>query len=453
MVPGQRAEDNGHMAGRPGELLAALLRPEPRRMPSGWALALDAALAVGATAVAVFEVVDHTGQVALAKGGGPAWTVEPHIGLAVFAVTVLTALPLAARRIYPISALLVIIAAISWITYGDLSERLSIVAGGALPPGLARLVRDGGLVVHHVPMPSIAFGTAVFAAYSAVAHSRHRYLAIAVVAAVTLGVTAAYGNTLPQFPERFTALLAITPAVAAALGIRELRRRLRDSTARLRRATQEYEAATVRAIEAERARIAGELHDVVTHNVSVMVVQAGAARMAVASSPDEATDALRAVETSGRAAIAELRNLLGVLSPAGTDVALRPQPGLGELDELISRLAAAGLSVDLSVQGTPRPLPPGADLAAYRVVQEALTNVLRHAGRAATSVMVHWGEKLVITVSNTGGPAHRLSAEQPGRGLLGLRERLSLYGGELDAGPRPGGGWQVRAVMPVGVVA
>jgi signal transduction histidine kinase len=209
----------------------------------------------------------------------------------------------------------------------------------------------------------------------------------------------------------------------------------------------------VRAIEAERARIAGELHDVVTHNVSVMVVQAGAARVAVASSPDEATDALRAVEASGRTAIAELRNLLGVLSPPGQGIALRPQPGLGELQELISRVSAAGLSVDLNVEGTPRPLPPGADLAAYRVVQESLTNVLRHAGRPATSVIVHWGEKLVITVNNTGGTTLRIDTEQPGRGLLGLRERLSLYGGKLEAGPRPGGGWQVRAVMPVGIAA
>jgi signal transduction histidine kinase len=184
-----------------------------------------------------------------------------------------------------------------------------------------------------------------------------------------------------------------------------------------------------------------------------MVVQAGAARLAVASSPDEATDALRAVEASGRTAIAELRSLLGVLSPPGDHAELRPQPGLGELDELISRVTAAGLSVDLLVQGTPQSLPPGADLAAYRVVQEALTNVLRHAGRAAASVIVHWGEDLVITVSNTGGPALRVGAAQPGRGLLGLQERLSLYGGELDAGPQPGGGWQVRAVMPVGVAA
>jgi signal transduction histidine kinase len=427
------------MAGRAGDFFAALVRAEPRRMPSGWALATDAALGVGAAAFAVLEVTSR----------GPSL-----VGLVAAA---LTALPLAARRLYPISALLTIVAAISWLRFGD--------AGAPYPyPGLPGL--HVFFAADHMPMPAIAFGTAVFAAYSAVAHSRYRYLAIGVVAFITLAVTATFGNTLPNFPDRLTALLAITPVVVAALGIRELRRRLTDSASRLRRTTEEYEAATVRAIEAERARIAGELHDVVTHNVSVMVVQAGAARLAVTRSPEEATEALRSVEASGRTAIAELRNLLGVLRPPGADVALRPQPGLGELEELIRRVSAAGLSVDLLVDGTPQPLPPGADLAAYRVVQEALTNVLRHAGKAATSVMVHWGEQLVITVSNTGGPALRLGtagasggpflrvgSEPPGRGLLGLQERLSLYGGELDAGPRPGGGWQVRAVMPVGVAA
>jgi signal transduction histidine kinase len=110
--------------------------------------------------------------------------------------------------------------------------------------------------------------------------------------------------------------------------------------------------------------------------------------------------------------------------------------------------------VQLHVSGMPRPLPPGADLAAYRVIQEALTNVLRHAGQAATSVSVEWGDKLVIAVSDNGnGCGTGAGAGAPGRGLLGLRERLSLYGGQLDAGPRPGGGWQVRAVMPTGLVA
>ena len=299
-------------------------------------------------------------------------------------------------------------------------------------------------------MPPVAFATAVFAAYSAMVHSRYRNLAIGAVLVITLAATATFADTLPRFPGRLTALFAIIPAVAAGLGIRELRRRLNDSAARLRRATEEHEAATRRALEAERARIAGELHDVVTHNVSVMVVQAGAARTVLASSPAEAEQALLAVEAGGRTAMAELRNLLGLLSPSGDDeVALRPQPGLGELDTLIGRVSAAGLPVQLQVSGTPRPLPPGADLAAYRVVQEALTNVLRHAGQAATSVIVRWGDKLVITVSDNGCGAN--GGGVPGRGLLGLRERLSLYGGQLDAGPRPGGGWQVRAVMPTGL--
>ncbi len=423
------------MAGRPRGLLAALRQAEPRRTPSGWALVLDAGLAAGAAAFAVVEVVT-----------------AGHASPMAVVVVALTGLPLAARRLYPISALLVIIAAICYLKFGF------------GPPQTVVLAPHIFMVVDDVPVPAITFCTAIFAAYSAVAHSRHRYRAIAVVAAITLAVTATFGNTLPQFPHQLTALIVMVPAVAVALGVRQLRRRLSDSAARLRRTTEEYEAATVRAIEAERARIAGELHDVVTHNVSVMVVQAGAARMALVGSPDEAADALRSVEASGRTAIGELRNLLGVLSPRGAKVELRPQPGLGELEELISRVSGAGLSVDLEVQGTPRPLPPGADLAAYRVVQEALTNVLRHASRAAASVVVHWGEKLVITVSNTGGPRLGVGAvagpwpagagtEQPGRGLLGLRERLSLYGGELDAGPRPGGGWQVRAVMPVGVAA
>jgi signal transduction histidine kinase len=273
----------------------------------------------------------------------------------------------------------------------------------------------------------------------------------------------------------------------AALRIRELRRRLADSTARLSRAAADAEAATQRALAAERARIASELHDVVTHNVSVMIVQAGAARKIMASSPGDAEDSLLAVEATGRDAMAELRNLLGLLSPAADGreggpgatspgavasaadrglrstaagsrpgsgaAALRPQPGLGELNALIGRVSATGLAVELQVSGEPRPLSPGADLAAYRVVQEGLTNVLRHAGRATATVGVEWGDELVITVCDDGGGSGPMSIGgngTPGRGLLGLRERLALYGGELAAGPRPGGGWQVRAVMPAG---
>jgi signal transduction histidine kinase len=265
----------------------------------------------------------------------------------------------------------------------------------------------------------------------------------------------------------------------AGIGIRVLRRRLADSTARLRRAAEEAKVATEQALTAERARIASELHDVVTHNVSVMIVQAGAARKILASSPADAEDALLAVEATGREAMTELRNLLGLLSPAadGTDqppaadphcpagrsrapgknaapATLLPQPGLGELDALIGRVRAAGLRVTLTVTGTARALPSGADLAAYRVVQEGLTNVLRHAGQASASVAAHWGDLLELTVTDDGqgtGQAGQddVRGEGHGRGLLGLRERLALYGGELEAGPRPDGGWRMRAVLPL----
>jgi signal transduction histidine kinase len=420
MPCGPGDDDNGPMAGHAGELLAFLRRAGPRSTPSGWALALDAAVAVGAAAGAVFEVAQRTTQdhVLIPRVAIVTQTVSVHPAPAALVAAALTALPLAVRRLYPITAWLVIVAAI--------------------------------VALRHDQAPPVAFATAVFAAYSAMVHSRYRNLAIGAVLIVTLAVTATFADTLPRFPGRLTALFAIVPATVAGLGIRELRRRLRDSAARLRRATEEHEAATRRAIDAERARIASELHDVVTHNVSVMVVQAGAARSVLASSPAEAEQALLAVEAGGRTAMTELRNLLGLLSPSGDEGALRPQPGLGELDTLIGRVSAAGLPVQLQVSGTPRLLPPGADLAAYRVVQEALTNVLRHAGQAATSVVVRWGEQLVITVSDNGCGA---SSGVPGRGLLGLAERLSLYGGELDAGPRPGGGWQVRAVVPTGLAA
>ena len=407
------------MAVRPGELLAFFRRAEPRRAPSAWALALDAAVAVGAAAAAVvFEVPEGTRPDRKIIPGGVivGQAVATHPAATVFVAAALTALPLALRRLYPITVWLVIVAAI--------------------------------VALRHGQAPPIAFATAVFAAYSAMVHSRYRNLAVAAVLVITLGATATFADTLPRFPGRFTALFAIVPAAAAGLGMRELRRRLRDAATRLRRATEEHEAATRRALEAERARIAGELHDVVTHNVSVMVVQAGAARTVLASSPAEAEQALLAVEAGGRAAMAELRHLLGLLSPSGDQAALHPQPGLGELDTLIGRVSAAGLPVQLRVSGAPRPLPAGADLAAYRIVQEALTNVLRHAGQPATSVMVRWGEQLVITVSDNGCGT---DGGVPGRGLLGLRERVSLYGGDLDAGPQPGGGWQVRAVMPTGL--
>jgi signal transduction histidine kinase len=290
-------------------------------------------------------------------------------------------------------------------------------------------------------------------------------------------VTAIYSDTTIPQPGRFTALFILVPVVLVGNAVRRWRHQAGDSQERLERAEAEYRAATVRALAAERTRIAGELHDVVTHNVSVMVVQAGAARRVLAGSPDDARAALLAVEASGRTALVELQHLLGLLSPVEgmqpesgprelAAAPLQPQPGLVHLRSLVDRVTGAGLPVELTVTGEPRLLPPGLDLAAYRVVQEALTNAIKHAGQAAAVVRLDYREDaLVVDVSDDGGrenrPDRKASSARTtqagvaggGRGLLGLHERLSLYGGQFDAGPRPAGGWRVTATLPDAAVA
>jgi len=299
-------------------------------------------------------------------------------------------------------------------------------------------------------------------------HMGRQELVLVLAAATALTTAAVVAALLPggYITRDADAVFAVLLAATAGAGSREVMQRLGESADRLRRAADEHEAATGRALEAERARIAAELHDVVTHHVIVMVVQAGAARAVLAAVPGgepsgtaDAIGALHAIEDSGRTAIAELRTMLGLLSPATRgdpdgrtgkgSVARAPQPGVADLDDLVARVSAAGLPVELSVTGTPRPLPPGAGLTAYRVVQESLTNVIRHGGKQTrASVRLDWGANLVITVSDAGGGQDREpSVWTAGLGLLGLQQRLALYGGELAAGPRPGGGWQVRAEL------
>ncbi|NUT37767.1 MAG: sensor histidine kinase [Hamadaea sp.] len=239
---------------------------------------------------------------------------------------------------------------------------------------------------------------------------------------------------------------------------------------RVRLLDEAGKAAVGAAVSAERDRIARELHDIVSHNVSLMIIQAGAARQVVGGAPQDATDALLAVESSGREAMTELRALLGLLRPGGDgDDDLTPQPGMSRLDELVDRVAFAGLPVELRVEGEPRPLPPGIDLTAYRVIQEALTNALKHAPGARAEVHVRYTDRhLRLEVLNTGPsvltesepPYPALSpapqpqpppepAEDQGRGLLGLRERVAAFGGSLDARRRLGGGFRVRARIPL----
>jgi signal transduction histidine kinase len=202
------------------------------------------------------------------------------------------------------------------------------------------------------------------------------------------------------------------------------------------------------AVVEERTRIARELHDVVAHAISVIVLQARGARHSLDAEPGEAREALDAIEQTATQALREMRRLLGMLRADGEDVALAPQPSLSQLDTLVAHVRDAGLPVDVRVEGTPRELAPGVDLSAYRIVQEALTNALKHAGPARARVLVRYGrDALELEVADTG--AGGANGAGTGHGLAGMRERVAVFGGELETGPRVEGGFAVRARLPL----
>jgi signal transduction histidine kinase len=226
---------------------------------------------------------------------------------------------------------------------------------------------------------------------------------------------------------------------------RERERTLERLTVDLEREREEKARA---AVAEERVRIARELHDVVAHAISVIVLQARGARRSLATDPEETREALDMIEATGSEALAEMRRLLGMLRTHDEDVALAPQPSLRYLDALAAQVCEAGLPVELSVEGEPIELPPGVDLSAYRIVQEALTNALKHAGPTSARVVVRYGkDDLELEIADTGAGAAASDGE--GHGLVGMRERVSLYGGRLEAGPRDGGGFAVRARLPL----
>jgi signal transduction histidine kinase len=234
----------------------------------------------------------------------------------------------------------------------------------------------------------------------------------------------------------------------------ERTRRTIELEERAERLERERETEARTAVAEERARIAREMHDVVAHSLSVMVVQAEAAEAMIDADPERARRPLRAVQETGRGALAELRRMLGVLREMAEEgPALAPQPGLAGLDALVEQVRAAGLPVTVRIEGEPRPLPPGIDLSAYRIVQEGLTNALKHAGPARAEVLVAYGgDELALRVSDD-GRGHDPDADGAGHGLVGMRERVALYGGTLEAGPAPGGGFALSARLPLEVLA
>jgi signal transduction histidine kinase len=299
------------------------------------------------------------------------------------------------------------------------------------------------------------------------------------------GVTAAFAVLLGCFtvgrtldPPRTWAAPALASAVFLAGGIvddsdlddvvfgtllyvgvwgigRALRLRSRDVRELSDRASQlerEREQRAEQAVADERARIARELHDVVSHSISVVTIQTQAVRRRLRPEQQREIEDLRAVETTARQAMAELRRLFGVLRADNDRPALAPAPGMDELERLVDRTRAAGIEVDLAVEGERRALAPGIDLAAYRILQEALTNVLKHAGTGRAAVTVHYAPTELALCVEDDGRGSPTTPNGQGHGLIGMRERVSVYAGSLETGNRPEGGFRVLARLPLEAV-
>jgi signal transduction histidine kinase len=346
--------------------------------------------------------------------------VEGPLWLSVAGLTVVSA-TVATRSLRPLASALVWLAAIA-----------VMIAGGAAPDDF-----------------SSPFLSVLLLPYSAAGRLELR-AALAGLAAVWGGVALVWA-TDPHpifgdlfFPGMFATVFWIAGRVVRARS--QLTAELHEAAVR---AADLREAEAARAVADERRRIAREMHDVVAHSVSMMVVQAGGARRILEREPARAVAAAELIERTGREALTEMRRLLGVLHP-DEQAGYAPQPSLREVDGLVERARSAGVPVALVVDGDHRELPPGLDLAAYRVVQEALTNVVKHGGGAATEVAVHYRPDAVeVRISDRGAGAVNARLGGGGHGLVGMRERVRMYGGDLHAGRRRGGGFEVRVRLPL----
>jgi len=298
--------------------------------------------------------------------------------------------------------------------------------------------------------PMLVIPVAAYATGAYVDAPRTYWLGASVPAVVAL-VNLTSPDTASSSDYIFPSLIFLAGWFVGRLvhGRAQVARRLEEQAALLE---QEREELAQAAVARERARIARELHDVVAHSVSAMVIQAGAARRVLTRSPEESAAALRTVQSVGREALGELRRTLGFLRPEAAAPELQPAPSIARVDELANRARAAGLQLELRVEGEPGPLSSSTDLAAYRIVQEALTNTLKHAGHGHALVLIRWDpDAVVIEVRDTGqsAPAGADAAiPSAGQGLIGMRERAALAGGDLEAGPVRDGGFRVRARLP-----
>jgi signal transduction histidine kinase len=300
-----------------------------------------------------------------------------------------------------------------------------------------------------VAVPSLSFTFVLFAAaYSLGAHAsaRRAVAGLVVVAPVIIEIShhGRLGLAFAQNGGQRAVALSFLQILAFLLA--GVLVRARRQTASLAARSVALQRQAEQATAAERARIARELHDIVAHHLSVIVLQAAGAR--ASGKPAEAT--LEKIENSARQALGETRRLLGVVRDPAGEAGLAPQPGIGELDALAASVRAAGLPVTLVISGDLAPLPTTVEVSVYRIVQEALTNVLKHAGPARADVQIGCSRETVtieVTDDGTGEPGRQ--APRGGRGLAGMRERAAVFGGERAAGPRPGGGFAVRARLPL----
>ncbi len=377
---------------------------EARERVARWAEWIIVSLLIGS---ALYEIL-------LSQGGG--WPGSPVASSALAAAIIL---PVLLRRRFPLAVLLVVLTA-SAVQYA--------YAGDAFQPWFAF----------------------VLAFYAVAAHSERRRAVLGgIIGALAVGAVDiakllegdAFGDVVPAW---------FFVAGVWAFG-RWMRSRRFQTERLLERAVvleREREEKARAAVAEERARIARELHDVVAHSVSVMVVQAQAAqRLAEAGRADLLQQTLGSIETTGRQALVEMRRLLGVLRHTDADLSLAPQPGLGDLDDLVAQVREASLPVELRIEGEAETLPPGVDLSAYRIVQEALTNTLKHAGPAKARVTVRYRNDDVEVEITDDGAGNRKGGGS-GQGLIGMRERVAVYGGTFESG-RHDGGYRVRARLPL----
>jgi len=341
---------------------------------------------------------------------------------------------------------------LSMLLYGAIS--LTLFVRRERPLLLIAAITVGGTVGQAVLQgpPDITFVILILltGAYSVGAHARQRValIGLALGVGVVIAVSAIRHDSDVIFP---TVFFVFVPWLVGRT-LRHQSALSRELAEKADRAQHERDEEERRAVSAERGRIARELHDVLAHNLSVMVVQAGAARRIVERDPDTAADAADLIRTTGRDALAELRSLLGTVHRDEGEP-LGGVPSLAQVNRLVRRAREAGLTVRLKVEGEAAPLPTGIDLTAYRVVQEALTNTLKHAGEARAEVTVRYEPReVVVEVEDDGiGPDGngQLADVGGGHGLVGMRERVAVSGGELEAGPRPEGGFELRARLPV----